>query len=69
MRSMEWIAYFQRALSGGGWLRFASKVVLMVEMSKQIGLSTKIEYRYDNQPPPTVKEYDLRLKTGVALRI
>jgi hypothetical protein len=40
-----------------------------IELSKILNYIAKLDYRYDNNPPPGIKTYDLQIKNGISVRI
>jgi hypothetical protein len=41
---------------------------LEIKINKFLSYQTKLQYRYDNTPPPTVKPYDIYLKNGLSIQ-
>ncbi len=48
--------------------RFELQTDLEVKISEFLSYQTKLQYRYDNAPPPTVKTYDIYLKNGLSIQ-
>jgi hypothetical protein len=48
--------------------RFELQADLEVKINKFLSYQTKLQYRYDNAPPPTVKPYDIYLKNGLSIQ-
>lgn len=49
--------------------RIYSDLNLDIKLSKVLGYNAKLNYRYDNNPPPTVKKYDIQIKNGLTLKL
>lgn len=62
------LTYVQFNTSGIKSTRVYSDLNLEVKLSKILGFTTAVNYRYDNNPPLTVKRYDIQIKNGLSLR-
>ncbi len=63
------ITYFQTNVGKESSTRVYSDFNLDVKLIKVLSFTTSINYRYDNNPPKGIKNYDLQIKNGLALTI
>ncbi len=66
--NLQFITYYQFSVK-----RFVDRVLLAdiifeVKISKHFSFSTNLHYRYDNEPPPGLKNYDLELINGIIIK-
>ena len=59
--------YLQPAFDDPGDLRILDDFEMTVAISKWLGLTLALQYRYDSEPPAGIKEYDLSLKNGLTI--
>lgn len=67
--SMESVDYIQFNLGKGSSTRITSELKFNVKLSKALSFTTTAKYRYDSNPPQTVKNYDLQIKNGLTLKL
>ena len=61
-------AYFQPALKDVNNFKALNDASLTFQIINSISFKVTLNLKYDNQPPPEVKNLDLQLKNGVMLR-
>jgi len=65
--SISDVTYLQTNIGDEVSTRIYSDLIFAVRLSKKLSFTTSFTYRYDNNPAPTVKNYDIQLKNGLKL--
>lgn len=60
--------YVQPAFDDIGDIRVLDNLELSAALSTWLEITLSLEYRYDSEPPDDIKEYDLSLENGLAVR-
>lgn len=61
--------YYQPAVSDFGDFRLFDEMSLSVAINKYAELNLSFLWRYDHQPPGTLKKYDINITTGIGIHI
>lgn len=61
-------AYLQLAVRKRSDFRVLDESTLSFEINKTLSLLTSFNLRYDNEPPPAVKNYDIAVTNGINVR-
>lgn len=67
--SFSSINYFQFDASRLKDNRILSESELSVSLSKVVKFTVSAKYRYDNEPPPSIKYYDLEIQNGIKITL
>lgn len=67
--SIKNVTYFQTNFDENRSSRIYSDFKLSVKLSKLLSYTAGINYRYDSNPAPTVKNYDLQIINGLKILI
>jgi len=59
------ISYYQVAVNSITDFRILMDCGLTIKLWKKISLDVKVEYRYDNEPLPQIKDYDINITNGI----
>ena len=62
------ITYYQVAVNQITDYRILSEGGLSFKLFGNVEFKIQVNYRFDNEPPPRVKKYDLELKNGILVR-
>lgn len=62
-------SYFQPAAKKLNDFRFLSDNALNIQLGKTVDLVFKLQMRFDSQPAPSIKKFDLVSKVGVAFNL
>ncbi len=65
--SMGIVTYWQARISRLTDHRFLSDISLQFKLSGSFSFISTIQHRYDNDPPMTIKKYDLTIKSGIRI--
>ncbi len=60
--------YFQAALKHRSDFRILDESMLTVSLTKSFAFTASFIFRYDHEPPPDVKRYDVSLTNGIHVR-
>lgn len=61
------IGYYQPAIADLTDFRVLSDITLSLSITDRVAWTSSLGYRFDNQPPPDLRPYDLDLKNGLAI--
>ncbi len=67
--SIKNVTYFQSDFGKDSSSRITSDLKFSVKLSKLLSYTAGINYRYDSNPAPTVKNYDLQIVNGLKVLI
>lgn len=59
------VTYYQVDLKNLNDYRILSQTGFVFYITPAVSFQTTLNFRYDNEPPPRIKEYDLELKNGI----
>ena len=65
--SLGIVIYWQARISKFADYRFLSNISLQFKLSGALSFISTINHRYDNDPPLTIKKYDLTIKSGIRI--
>jgi putative salt-induced outer membrane protein YdiY len=63
------VTYLQFNIGSEKSTRIISDLNFDVKISKVLSYTAKLNYRYDNNPPLNVKNYDIQIKNGITLTL
>jgi hypothetical protein len=61
------ITYLQTNIGKDISTQVYSNMLFSVKLSKKLSYTASLTYRYDNNPAPTVKSYDIQIKNGLEI--
>jgi hypothetical protein len=65
--TLDSITYFQFNTAGENSTRVYSDIQFLVRLSKVLSYTAGLNYRYDSNPAPTVKNYDIQITNGLTV--
>ena len=67
--SLGIVTYWQARISRLADHRFLTDITLQFKVTGSLSFISTIHHRYDNDPPMTIKKYDLTIKSGIQISI
>ena len=65
--SLGIVTYWQAKISNLADYRFLTDISLQFKLTGSLSFISTINHRYDNDPPMTIKKYDLTIKSGIGI--